>query len=103
MEILEELNQLPEDTRKIVSDGISFYETLKGKKILNNENKPYNNHDKKCLSLFLGILKNDNSASKLLGDFDITYQKVLDVICFPNNKEKVTPALCNASLRAATA
>ena len=73
---------------QIILSASKIYEKIKEVSLSMAEETPYNLQDKKCLSLFLGVLKEDNDARNLLNDFDITYQKVIDALSLNLNESK---------------
>ena len=75
------------DIENMLVDASWIYEQIKDIPLKLVDDKPYNHLDKKCLSLFLGILKTDNMASKFLKDFDITYQSVQDALALKLEKK----------------
>ena len=84
----EDMEKLPSEMIKIINDTIKIYYNIKDEKItINDSTVQYNKRDKKCLSLLLGLLNSKNSASELLNDYDMEYNKIMQVLSLEVSKD----------------
>ena len=86
------MEQFSKEMKKIMQTASNIYLAIKDKNIIMTTKEHYNNHDKKCLALFLAILKEENMARVLLEDFNINYNTVLKTLSL-TIKEKTSKVL----------
>ena len=86
------MEQFSKEMKKIIQTASNIYLAIKDKNIIMTTKEHYNNHDKKCLALFLAILKEENMARVLLEDFNINYNTVLKTLSL-TIKEKTSQVL----------